>query len=125
MSNPFDRPSGPQGPDCPQRPGGPARPGCARPGPTSRRPGALVITLIVRMMGFMLLRGFASFLTERLWFGSFVYREVFTTLLLTRVGLFLVFAGLMAATVALAMSMAYRFRPVLWPGIPGMPDDGM
>ena len=31
----------------------------------------------------------------------------------------------MAATVAVAMAMAYRFRPVLWPGMPGMPDDGM
>ena len=73
----------------------------------------------------MLLSGFASFWTERLWFGSVGYSEVFTTLLLTRIGLFLVFAGLMAATVAVSMAMAYRFRPVLWPGMPGMPDDGM
>ena len=125
MSNPFDRPSGPQGPDGPQRPGGPAGPGGPRPGATSRRPGALVITGIVLVLAFMLLSGFASFWTERLWFDSVGYREVFTTLLLTRIGLFFVFAGLMAATVAVAMSMAYRFRPVLWPGMPGMPDDGM
>ena len=73
----------------------------------------------------MLLSGFASFWTERLWFRSVGYGEVFTTLLLTRIGLFFVFAGLMAATVGVAMAMAYRFRPVLWPGMPGMPDDGM
>ncbi|WP_210504080.1 UPF0182 family membrane protein [Nocardioides xinjiangensis] len=125
MSNPFDRPSGPQGPDGPQRPGGPAGPGGPRTVTSSRRPGALVITAIVLILAFMLLSGFASFWTERLWFGSVGYSEVFSTLLLTRVGLFLVFAGLMAATVALAMSMAYRFRPVLWPGMPGVPDDGM
>ena len=126
MSNPFDRPSGPSGPDGPQRPGGPGGPGGQRPVATaSRRPGALVITSIVLVVGFMLLSGFASFWTERLWFGSVGYREVFTTLLLTRIGLFLVFAGLMAATVAITMAMAYRFRPVLWPGMPGMPDDGM
>ncbi len=126
MSNPFDRPSGPSGPDGPQRPGGPGGPGAQRPAATaSRRPGALVITSIVLVVGFMLLSGFASFWTERLWFGSVGYREVFTTLLLTRIGLFLVFAGLMAATVAITMAMAYRFRPVLWPGMPGMPDDGM
>ncbi len=126
MSNPFDRPSGPSGPDGPQRPGGPGGPGAQRPAATaSRRPGALVITSIVLVVGFMLLSGFASFWTERLWFGSVGYREVFTTLLLTRIGLFLVFAGLMAATVAITMAMAYRVRPVLWPGMPGMPDDGM
>ena len=73
----------------------------------------------------MLLSGFASFWTERLWFKSVDYGDVFTTLLLTRIGLFFVFAGLMAATVAVTMAMAYRFRPVLWPGMPGMPDDGM
>jgi uncharacterized membrane protein (UPF0182 family) len=125
MSNPFDRPSGPTGPDGPQRPGGPGGTGGARPTSTSRRPGALVITAIVLVLAFMLLSAFASFWTERLWFGSVGYQEVFTTLLLTRIGLFFVFAGLMAAVVAVTMAMAYRYRPVLWPGMPGMPDDGM
>ena len=97
MSNPFDRPSGPTGPDGPQRPGGNGGSGGARPASTSRRPGALVITAIVLVLAFMLLSAFASFWTERLWFGSVGYQEVFTTLLLTRIGLFFVFAGLMAA----------------------------
>ncbi|MCY4725538.1 UPF0182 family protein [Nocardioides sp. STR2] len=125
MSNPFDRPSGPSGPDGPQRPGGNGGTGGARPSTTSRRPGALVITAIVLVLAFMLLSAFASFWTERLWFGSVGYQDVFTTLLLTRIGLFFVFAGLMAAVVAVAMAMAFRYRPVLWPGMPGMPDDGM
>ena len=125
MSNPFDRPSGPTGPDGPQRPGGNGGSGGARPATASRRPGALVITAIVLVLAFMLLSAFASFWTERLWFGSVGYEDVFTTLLLTRIGLFFVFAGLMAAVVAVAMAMAYRYRPVLWPGMPGMPDDGM
>src|SRR6476661_2617285 len=111
MSAPFDNP----------RPPTPPR----RPTPGSRRPGALVITAIVLVVGFMLLSGFSSFWTERLWFSSTGYSEVFSTLLLTRVGLFLVFRGLMAASVALTMSLAYRFRPVLFPGMPGLPDDGM
>lgn len=125
MSTPFDRSSGPHGPDGPRGTGGPGGPQGARPASASRRPGTLVITVIVLIVAFMLLSGFASFWTERLWFTSVGYSGVFTTLLLTRVGLFLVFAGLMAATVALTMAMAYRFRPVLWPGMPGMPDDGM
>ena len=58
MSTPFDRPSGPTGPSA------------ARPTPSSRRPGALVITAIVLILAFMLLSGFASFWTERLWFRS-------------------------------------------------------
>ena len=114
MSTPSNRPSGPTGPSAP------------RPTPpSSRRPGALVITAIVLVVGFMLLSGFASFWTERLWFKSTGYSEVFTTLLLTRIGLFFVFAGLMAATVGLAIAMAYRFRPLLFPGMPGTTDDGM
>ncbi len=125
MSTPFDRPSGPTGPGGPGGSGGPGGPAAARPTPTSRRPGALVITAIVLVFIFMLLSGFASFWTERLWFGSVGYSSVFTTLLLTRIGLFLVFAGLMAATIAVAIAMAYRFRPLLWPGLPGMSDDGM
>ncbi|HEV2797283.1 MAG TPA: UPF0182 family protein, partial [Nocardioides sp.] len=122
MSNPFDRPRPGSGADGPQRPGGP---GAQRPATSSRRPGALVITAIVLILLFMVLSGFASFWTERLWFESVNYSGVFTTLLLTRIGLFFVFAGLMAATVAVAMAMAYKYRPVLWPGMPGMPDDGL
>ena len=112
MSNPFGGPSRPT-----------PRPAAAATPP--RRPRALITTAIILVVGFMLLSGFASFWTERLWFDSVGYTSVFTTLLLTKLGLFLVFASLMAATVALSMSMAYRFRPVFWPGMPGQPDDGM
>ncbi len=125
MSTPFDRPSGPGGPGGPGGPAGPGGPGAARPAPTSRRPGALVITAIVLVIAFMLLSGFASFWTERLWFSSVDYSGVFTTLILTRIGLFLVFAGLMAVVIGLSIALAYRFRPLLWPGLPGMSDDGM
>ena len=110
MSTPFDNPRPPTPP---------------RPATSSRRPGALVITAIVLIAAFMLLSAFAGFWTERLWFGSVGYADVFTTLLLTKIGLFLVFAGLMAAVVAVTMAMAYRFRPVIFPGMPGVPDDGM
>ena len=96
MSTPFDNPRPPTPP---------------RPATSSRRPGALVITAIVLIAAFMLLSAFAGFWTERLWFGSVGYADVFTTLLLTKIGLFLVFAGLMAAVVAVTMAMAYRFRP--------------
>ena len=106
------------------RPGGPGAP---RPtaAPPPRRSRALFLTGAALVVLFLLLSSFASFWTERLWFKSVGYSGVFTTLLWTKVGLFLVFGGLMAATVATTIALGYRARPVLWPGMPGQPDDGL
>ena len=49
--------------------------------------------------------------TERLWFASVDFTSVFTRKLLTETGLFLVFALLMAASVAVNAVLAYRLRP--------------
>ena len=96
MSGTFDEPDQSEQQEPPQR---------------SSRSRALVITAAVLVVAFIALTGFSSFWTERLWFGSVGYSEVFSTLLWTRVGLFLVFGGLMAAVVALNICLAYRFRP--------------
>jgi uncharacterized protein len=77
----------------------------------SGRSRALIITAGVLVALFIALTGFSSFWTERLWFSSVGYSEVFSTLLWTRIGLFLVFGGLMAAVVALNIYLAYRSRP--------------
>ena len=77
----------------------------------SGRSRALIITAGVLVALFIALTGFSTFWTERLWFSSVGYSEVFSTLLWTRIGLFLVFGGLMAAVVALNIALAYRFRP--------------
>ena len=77
------------------------------------------------IFAFMLLSGFASFWTERLWFASVGYRGVFTTLLLTRIGLFLVFAGLMAATVALAVGLSRTPPPPGSEHLHGAPASGV
>ena len=77
------------------------------------RSRTLVITASVLVALFLALSGFASFWTERLWFESVGYSSVFGTLLWTRVGLFLVFGGVMAAVVALNLVLAYRARPLL------------
>jgi uncharacterized membrane protein (UPF0182 family) len=74
---------------------------------------------------FVLLSSFASIWTERMWFKSVSYGSVFSTLLWTRVGLFLVFGALMAATVAVCIIVAHRTRPLLWPGLPGTAEDGL
>ncbi len=70
--------------------------------PPERAPGrsrALVITAVVLVVAFFGLTTFSSFYTERLWFSDVGFASVFSTLLWTRVGLFLVFGALMAAVV--------------------------
>ncbi|MEZ0579141.1 UPF0182 family protein [Nocardioides sp. MH1] len=82
---------------------------------TRRRGGrarALVITGIVLILGFFALTTFASVYTDRLWYQEVGYSQVFSTMLWTRVGLFVVFGLLMAATVTVSMYLAYRFRPL-------------
>ncbi|UUZ58198.1 UPF0182 family protein [Nocardioides sp. B-3] len=87
--------------------------------PSSGRPGrsrTLIITAAVIVVLFLGLTGFSSFWTERLWFKSVGFGSVFQTLLWTRIGLFLVFGGVMAAVVALNLALAYRARPLLIAG---------
>ncbi|UAL28565.1 UPF0182 family protein [Nocardioides rotundus] len=109
MSNPFfdDVP--------PRRPGG-GRP--APPAAPSRRPRALLITVGVLLALFIGVTAFSSLWTERLWYGSIGFSSVFSTLIWTRVGLFLVFGALMALAVGGSMVVAYRLRPAFRPGGP-------
>ena len=94
--------------------GQPARPP-AEPSAAPRRSRALVITAAVLLVLFLGLTAFSAFWTERLWFDSFGFAGVFSTLIWTRVGLFVAFGSLMGGVVALNMYLAYRFRPVFRP----------
>lgn len=96
---------------------GPRRPGRGsggRPAPSGRS-RALLITAIVIVALLVLLAGFSTFWTERLWYDSIGYSSVFSTLVWTRIGLFTLFGVLMAAIVSLNMYLAYRFRPTFRP----------
>ena len=78
----------------------------------TRRPRPLVLTLIVLavlLVGFSL---FAGIWTDKLWFSSVGYGAVFTTLVWTKIGMFLVFGALMALAVGGNLWIAYRLRPV-------------
>jgi uncharacterized membrane protein (UPF0182 family) len=90
----------------------------------SGRSRTLLLTVAILGALFIGVSAFSAFWTERLWFGSIGFTDVFSTIWLTRVALFLVFGGLMAGGVALCMALAYRFRPMLFPGV-NAPDDGM
>jgi uncharacterized protein len=56
-----------------------------------------------------------NFYVDWLWFGEVGFRSVFTTVLFTRIVQFLVGALLIGGAVALALWVAYRFRPVFVP----------
>ncbi|WP_370246831.1 UPF0182 family protein [Nocardioides sp.] len=100
MSDLFD--------DDPRRPGG----GAAT---ANRRPRALLITAAVVVVGIFGLTGFSAIYTDRLWYNSAGYGDVFSTLLWTRVGLFFVFGLVMGGIVAANIYLAYRFRPLFRP----------
>ncbi|MDQ1103253.1 UPF0182 family membrane protein [Nocardioides zeae] len=96
---------------------GPRRPGRGsggRPAPSGRS-RALLITAVVIVALLVLLAGFSTFWTERLWYDSIGYSSVFSTLVWTRIGLFSLFGVLMAGIVSLNMYLAYRFRPTFRP----------
>ncbi len=79
--------------------------------PPPRRSRALLITGAVMVVLFIALTGFSAFWTERLWFSSVGFAGVFSTLIWTRVLLFVVFGALMGGLVAASVAVAYRFSP--------------
>jgi len=75
-------------------------------------PRALVPTLVTVVALLVLGSTFTSLWTERLWFQSVDHANVFSTMLGTRVLLFVVFGALLAAVVVVNAVVAYRVRPV-------------
>lgn len=79
----------------------------------SRRPRALLPTLGIVVVLVVLFTLFVELWTSRLWFASVHYESVFTTLLWTRVGLFVVFGLALSAVTVGNVLLAYRMRPIL------------
>lgn len=80
-----------------------------------QRSRALVGTIIVLIVAFFVVSVFTGVYTDRLWFSSVGYSEVFTKVLGTKVLLFTVFGILMAVVVGGNVLLAYRFRPLFRP----------
>ena len=100
----------------------PAQPRRQNPRTPPARSRALIGTAVVLVVTFFLISIFTKVWTDRLWFAhvgdgtpGFSYSSVFTKVLGTRVLLFLVFAILMGAFVAVNIVLAYRFRPMFRP----------
>ena len=86
-----------------------------------RRRGAVLPTLVVVAVLVVAFALFTNVWTARLWFRSFDFGSVFSTVLLTRVVLFLVFGLVMAGLVAANAAIAYRLRPRFRPQGPTSP----
>ncbi len=80
-------------------------------GGVDRRRRVLVPTLVTLALLLFLGSIFMNVYTDRLWFRSVDYSQVWNTLLLTRVGLFLGFGLLFALFVGVNLVLAYRLRP--------------
>ncbi|MCR4514734.1 UPF0182 family protein [Aeromicrobium sp. 50.2.37] len=81
------------------------------PGGVDRRRKVLVPTLITLAALLFLGSIFTTVWTDRLWFASVDYSGVFTTIILNRVGLFVVFGLFFGLVVAANAWLAYRLRP--------------
>jgi uncharacterized membrane protein (UPF0182 family) len=83
-----------------------------------RRPIVLTVVTLVALL--ILFSIFTSFWTDKLWFDSLggAYPRVFSTLVWTRIGLFVVFGALMALIVGVNLALAFRLRPLFRPNSP-------
>lgn len=97
----------------------PGSPG--RPVAISRRGRAVALAVVVLVLLVQVVPRLNSTYTDWLWFRSVDATGVLRTELLTRLGLFVVVALLVAAAVTAGVVLAYRFRPVFLPQA-GVPD---
>lgn len=85
-------------------------------GSEPRRRGPLLPTLVVASVVVLLFILFTNVWTDRLWFVSMDYGQVFTITFWTRVGLFVVVGLIMALAIVGNTALAYRLRPPTRPG---------
>ena len=90
------------------------RPGARMPKLTRRSRiliGVALAGVVLLLVGPRLVDAYVDWL----WFGELGYRSVFSTVLVTRIVVFLVAALLVGAIVFTGLALAYRTRPVFVP----------
>ncbi|MDV8009509.1 UPF0182 family protein, partial [Rhodococcus sp. IEGM 1318] len=80
--------------------------------PMSRRGRVLIGVLAAFVVGLLTVPRFVLLYTDWLWFGEVGYRTVWTTIASTRLILFVVVTGVVAAIMFAAVAWAYRTRPL-------------
>lgn len=98
--------------------GGGSRPAAPRRQGERPRRSPLTITLFSLAVIVMLVTWLAGLWTDLLWFDSVGFRSVFTTLLVTRIGLFVAGFLVVFGLVAGSMAIAFRTRPIVVPTNP-------
>ena len=84
----------------------------------SRRGRVTLFVLGAVVLLFVFLGWLVDAWTDYLWYSEVRYTSIFTTVLWTRVGLFLVFGAVVAALLWVNLWLAYRVRPLLRPHSP-------
>ena len=97
--------------------GGPRPPQGPAQAPRRRR-SPLTVTLFALAVVVMVVTWLAGLWTDLLWYDSVGFRNVFTTVLLTRGLLFLIGFLIVAGLVAGSMALAYKHRPLYVPTTP-------
>ena len=85
---------------------------------SARRPRLLVPIVAVIAVLLLLVLGVGGLYTDLLWFRSVGFSKVFSTVLVARITLFLVFGLLVGTVVGLNAVVAYRLRPAFRPMSP-------
>ncbi len=81
----------------------------------TRRSRILIAVAVAAVLLLLFGRQFIDAYVNWLWFGELGYRSVFTTVLVTRIIVFLVVSVLIGLVVFAALALAYRTRPVFVP----------
>ncbi len=76
-----------------------------------QRRSPLLLTVVILGVLVLMIVVVARFYTDYLWFRSVDATTVFTTLLATRAGLFVVFGALLGVGIYFSLNLAYRLRP--------------
>src|SRR5215475_5979282 len=84
--------------------------------PRVGRRGRLILTILAALIvALLLLSALVNILTDRYWYSEVHYSRVFSTMLWTRVVLFIVVGLVVGGIVAGNLYLAYRLRPLLRP----------
>src|SRR5215471_15354931 len=80
-----------------------------------RRGKMLLVVAVTLILLLIALGSLVDVLTDRLWFREVHYSRVFSTMIWTRVLMFLIVGAVTGGVVAGSLYLAYRLRPLLRP----------